>query len=82
MLQRNSGNRLQVINESVDGRTTQYDTGECKGLAVIEKKISNANPIEFVLIALGTNDIKTKYGPPDAAEVVEGIDKILCRKII
>lgn len=29
------------------------------------------------IIALGTNDVKTKYGPPDAAEVVEGIDKIV-----
>ena len=77
LLQRKSGNRLKVINESYDGRTTQYDTGQCNGLRVIAKKIVKANPIEFVLIALGTNDVKSKYGPPDAAEVVQGIDEIV-----
>jgi lysophospholipase L1-like esterase len=44
---------------------------------VIEKKIEKSSPVEFVLIALGTNDVKTKYGPPDAADVVDGIDKMV-----
>lgn len=77
MLQHKSGNTLCVINESFDGRTTQYDSGECNGLAVIEKKIRNALPLAFVLVALGTNDVKVLYGPPDAAEVLEGIHRIL-----
>lgn len=77
MLQRNSGNRLRVINESVDGRTTRYDVGECNGLVVVEEKIEKSSPLEFVLIALGTNDVKTKYGHPDAADVVDGLDKIV-----
>ena len=77
MLQRKSGNRLQVINESVDGRTTQYDTGECNGLAVIENKLSNARPLAYVLVALGTNDLKGQYGLPDEVGVVEGVEKII-----
>jgi lysophospholipase L1-like esterase len=77
MLQRISGNRLQVINESVDGRTTQYDTGECNGLGIIENKLSNARPLNYLLVALGTNDVKVQYGPPDAPAVVEGLDKII-----
>ena len=77
MLQRNSCNTIFVINESCDGRTTQYDTGECNGLAVIEKKIKYAKPLAFVLVALGTNDAKALYGPPDASGVIEGIHQII-----
>lgn len=77
LLQRESGNRLKVINESYDGRTTRYDTGECNGLAVIDAKLKNAQPLEIVLIALGTNDLKATYGPPDVAEVAEGIARIV-----
>ena len=77
MLQHEGRNNLWVINESCDGRTTQYDTGECNGLKVVEKKIRNAWPLEYVLVALGTNDVKDKYGPPGATEVVAGIAKII-----
>jgi lysophospholipase L1-like esterase len=77
MLQRKSGNRLQVINESVDGRTTQYDKGECNGLGVIEYKLSHVQPLAYVLVALGTNDIKDQYGLPDEVGVVEGVEKIV-----
>ena len=31
----------------------------------------------FVLVALGTNDVKARYGPPNAVEVVIGIEKII-----
>jgi lysophospholipase L1-like esterase len=77
MLQRLSGETLWVINESCDGRTTRYDTGECNGLKVIENKIKGAGPLDGIILALGTNDIKSKYGPPDAADIVEGIEKII-----
>lgn len=77
ILQRQCRQCLRVINASCDGRTTRYDKGECNGLGIIEKKIKYARPVEFVLIALGTNDVKDKYGPPDAAEVVDGIDRII-----
>ncbi len=77
ILQRISGKTLWVINESCDGRTTRYDEGPCNGLKVIEKKIRRAAPLDYVIIALGTNDIKSKYGPPDAAEVVMGIDGLV-----
>jgi lysophospholipase L1-like esterase len=77
LLQRESGNRLKVINESYDGRTTRYDKGERNGLAVINAKIKNAQPLKIVLVALGTNDLKAIYGPPDTAEVVEGIARIV-----
>jgi lysophospholipase L1-like esterase len=77
MLQRLSGKTLCVINESCDGRTTHYDTGERNGLKVIVKKIRRAVPLDCIMLALGTNDVKSKYGPPDVSHVVEGIDNII-----
>jgi lysophospholipase L1-like esterase len=77
ILQHKSGNIFRVINESLDGRTTQFDSGECNGLAVIEKKIRNALPVAFVLVALGTNDLKLVYGPPNGDQVLEGIHRII-----
>ena len=47
-----------IFNESHDGRTTRYDTGECNGLRVINNKLSDHTPLDFVLVMLGTNDVK------------------------
>jgi lysophospholipase L1-like esterase len=77
MIQGMSGKTLWVINESCDGRTTHYDSGTCNGLKIIEWKIRRALPLDLIIIALGTNDLKSKYGPPTAAEIVMGIDKMV-----
>lgn len=77
MLQRMSGKKLWVINESCDGRTTHYDSGIYNGLKIIEKKIRRFLPLDWIIIALGTNDLKSKYGPPNVAEVVMGIEKMV-----
>ncbi len=69
--------RLEVINESCDGRTTRYDVGEYNGLAVIQKKLALHTPLDYIIIMLGTNDVKSKYGPPSAAEITDGIHQIL-----
>jgi lysophospholipase L1-like esterase len=77
ILQHISGKTILVINESFDGRTTRYDSGACNGLKVLEKKIRRALPLSWVIIALGTNDMKLRYGPPGPAEVAIGIDKLV-----
>ena len=71
---------MRVINESCDGRTTQYDSGELNGYQAAKKIFEMAKPIDLVLVALGTNDLKKKYGPPRPSEIIEGIHRI--RKII
>ena len=76
MLQRISGGTLRVANESCDGRTTRYDTGEYNGLGIIEEKIGKVQPIDIFLTALGINDLKRIYGPPNAEEIVAGIEQI------
>jgi lysophospholipase L1-like esterase len=68
---------FHVINESCDGRTTRYDSGECNGLGVILKKLATHSPLDCVVIMLGTNDVKDKYGPPSPIEIAGGMHQIL-----
>ena len=67
---------LDVLNESCDGRTTRYDTGEYNGLSVIGEKLIAHKPLDYVFVALGTNDVKNKYGPPTPTEIAEGMSRI------
>jgi lysophospholipase L1-like esterase len=68
---------LKIFNESCDGRTTRYDIEEFNGLSVIGKKLTAHSPLNYVVVMLGTNDVKTKYGPPSVAEIVDGMRQIL-----
>ena len=68
---------LKVFNESCDGRTTRFDIGECNGFSVIAEKITAHEPLDYVIVMLGTNDVKNKYGPPSPIEIAEGMSRIL-----
>ena len=68
---------LNVFNESCDGRTTRYDTGERNGLCVIGKKLAAHTPLGYIVVMLGTNDVKNKYGLPSPSEIAEGMSRIL-----
>ena len=68
---------LNVFNESCDGRTTRYDIGECNGLSVIAEKLTAHEPLDYVIVILGTNDVKNKYGPPSPAGIAEGMSRII-----
>ena len=67
---------LNVFNESCDGRTTRYDTGECNGLGVIGSKLVSHAPLDYIILMLGTNDVKSQYGPPSAADIADGLCQI------
>ena len=77
ILQRLGGVQIKVDNESYTGRTTQFDLGSLNGLQSIQEKIHRCDRLDYILIALGTNDLKNRYGPPDAIDIVAGIDKII-----
>lgn len=68
---------MNVFNESCDGRTTRYDIGEFNGLSVIGSKLTARSPLDYIVVMLGTNDVKSKYGPPGVADIVDGIRQIL-----
>ena len=77
LLENKDSLRLNVINESYNGRTTCYDSGERNGLSIIGRKIRRHAPLDYVIVMLGTNDVKKKYGPPGAAEIAYGMRRIL-----
>jgi len=77
LLEDKDSDHLHVFNESCKGRTTQYDTGERNGLGVIRDKLAAYTPLDYVIVMLGTNDMKSQYGPPRAADIADGIDQIL-----
>lgn len=68
---------LDVINEGYDGRTTKYDSGEYNGLNVIRDKLDAHMPLNYVVVMLGTNDLKNIYGPPSVDDIVNNMEKIL-----
>ncbi|MBE9516798.1 MAG: hypothetical protein IME93_07445 [Proteobacteria bacterium] len=68
---------INVFNESCDGRTTKYDIGERNGLSVIASKLTIHAPLDYVIVMLGTNDVKIRYGPPNAAEIANGIRQVI-----
>ena len=69
--------RFTIFNESCDGRTIKHDIGEFNGLNVIASKLTVHAPLDYVIVMLGTNDVKSKYGPPNAAEIAYGVRLIL-----
>lgn len=69
--------RFTVFNESCDGRTTKHDIGEFNGLSVIASKLTVHAPLDYVILMLGTNDVKNKYGPQSATEIAYGMRLIL-----
>lgn len=77
LLQGKDPAHLNVFNESWDGRTTRYDTGECHGPRIIASKLAVHAPLDYVIVMLGTNDVKMKYGPPNPAEIADGMRQIL-----
>lgn len=68
---------LNVFNESCDGRTTRYDMGERNSINVIGKKLTSHTPLDYVVVMLGTNDVKNKYGPPSPTEIAEGMRQLI-----
>ena len=77
LLENEGRQNLNVYNESCDGRTSVYDMGERHGLRTVGRKLSIYSPLNYIILMLGTNDVKQKYGPPDTSEIVSGITQII-----
>ena len=77
LLEDKAPGHFDVLNEGCDGRTTQYDTGERNGLSVIKNNLAGHAPLDYVILMLGTNDVKSQYGPPSADDIADGMIQIL-----
>jgi lysophospholipase L1-like esterase len=70
ILQNILGNQYQVIEEGLNGRTTGLDDGFREGRnarAYLPPCLDSHVPFDFLIIMLGTNDLKPKFKPDSKA---------------
>jgi len=77
MLEGIASGYLHVLNESYEGRTTQYDQGERNGVNVIKQKLVSHLAFDYIIIMLGTNDLKICYGRPSEKDIARGVREII-----
>jgi lysophospholipase L1-like esterase len=76
------GDAWHVVEAGLNGRTTVFEDplGDKLGLRHLGPILESAAPVAVVLIALGTNDLKTRLGA-SAYEIAEGagvlVDRVL-----
>lgn len=73
------GTDYRVVDEGLCGRTTVFDdplTYGLNGLWMVEPIISSHNPIDLVMIMLGTNDCKGYFGVT-ARNIAEGMRRLV-----
>jgi len=69
-LQRLLGDGYYVIEEGLGGRTTDLDYADrpgCNGRTYFGPCLQSHDPLDVVVIMLGTNDLKTEFDRPPAA---------------
>lgn len=73
------GDRYAVIEEGLNGRTTDLDYADRpgrNGRAYLGPCLASHNPLDTVVLMLGSNDVKTEFGR-SAAEVAEALGGLL-----
>lgn len=78
-IQKKLGENFQVIEEGLCGRTTIFDDvlrAGRRGLDLIGTLIETHNPIDILIVMLGTNDCKTRYGA-SARVIAKGVEKVI-----
>lgn len=73
------GDSYQVVEEGLCGRTSAFEDktepGLC-GLDSIERVIKEQEPLDLLVVMLGSNDCKTQFGAA-AEEITEGVKKVI-----
>lgn len=81
-LQKILGNETyHIIEEGLCGRTTVFEDAlrsARKGIDAIDMLLESHSPLDIVIIMLGTNDCKTRYGA-SAAVIAKGVEEIVNR---
>ena len=81
-LQLLGGNEIEIIEEGLNSRTTAIENPDRpgrNGLQYLGPCLESQNPIDLVILMLGTNDIVPKYHS-SAEQILERI-KLLVQKI-
>lgn len=79
LLQEKLGNNFEIIEEGLNSRTTDLDDPEYigkNGLVYLRPCLETHDPIDAMILMLGTNDMKQKFHrqPP---KIAEGVDKLI-----
>ena len=79
LLQKALGEEYLVLEEGLSGRTTVFSDPlhECmSGLDVIYSTLMSHEPVDLLIIMLGTNDCKTRYRA-SASVIAKGLDQVI-----
>lgn len=79
ILQKKLGSGYRIIEEGLCGRTTVFQDelreGR-RGLDLIGVTVEMQNPLDLMILMLGTNDCKTRYGA-SAAVIARGLEQVI-----
>ncbi|MFI3225832.1 MAG: SGNH/GDSL hydrolase family protein [Clostridia bacterium] len=79
ILQKELGDNYYIIEEGLGGRTTVFDDpteeGRC-GFDYIVPCLRSHKPIDLLVIMLGTNDVKERFGA-NAALITVGMERLI-----
>ena len=79
LLQKKLGPDYHIIEEGLCGRTTVFQDelreGR-RGLDLIGVTVEMQTPVDLMILMLGTNDCKTRYGA-SAAVIARGLDQVI-----
>ena len=81
LLQKLLGNEFKVIEEGLNGRTTVFDDPNDdwkNGVDYIKGILCTHRPVDYLVIMLGTNDMKTVYNASLEA-IADGLNEIVQR---
>jgi len=73
------GDRYAVIEEGLNGRTTDLDYPDrpgCNGLTYLEPCLQSHSPLDLVVLMLGSNDLKCRFGR-SAGEIAAAHGRLL-----
>ena len=77
------GEEYRVMEEGMSGRTTVFDDPLFEGLSGFQHIftcIMTHEPIDFLIIMLGTNDTKERFGATPE-NIAKGLDRLTCKAI-
>lgn len=79
LLQRALGAQFLVVEEGRSGRTTVFDDPLCEGLSALDyicPCLKSHEPVTLLIIMLGTNDVKERFGS-SAACIALGMERLV-----
>ncbi|MEN3791469.1 SGNH/GDSL hydrolase family protein [Fulvimarina sp. MAC3] len=75
------GHKVRVISEGLNGRTTAFDDhmvpAERNGAKVLPTLLASHQPLDLVVIMLGTNDLKRHTGGGRVFESRQGLERLI-----